>query len=87
MISESISEDITPQMKTLNKVIRILMHYKHFSSKKTAKLFFVAPIRPAAAGQNRLPAAYIHLSTNGKRRYVMTSGLRQYFAGYTFANL
>ena len=34
-----------------------------------------------------LPAAYIHLSTNEKRRYVMTSGLRQYIAGYTVANL
>ena len=33
-----------------------------------------------------LPAAYIHLSTNEKRCY-MTSGFRQYIAGYTVANL
>ena len=28
-----------------------------------------------------------NLSTNEKRRYVMTSGLWQYIAGYTVANL
>ena len=51
-------------------------------------MYFVAPIRPAtSAAENRLPAAYIHLSTNEKRSYVMTSGFRQYIAGYTVANL
>ena len=88
MISERISDNIPPQMKTLNMVISILMHYYIFFFKKTASLYFVAPIRSAAASCiNRLPAAYIHLSTNGKRRYVMTSGFRQYIAGYTCANL
>ena len=84
MISERISDDIPPQMKNLNMVIPILMHFEHFPFKKTVKIYFVAPIRPAAA---ILPAAYIHLSTNEKRRYVMTSGLRQYIVGYTVANL
>ena len=37
--------------------------------------------------QQSLPAAYIYLSTNEKWRYLMTSGLRQYIAGYTVANL
>ena len=59
-----------------------------FFLQKTAKMYFVVPIRPAAASCiKRLPAAYIHLSTNGKRRYVMTSGFRQFIAGYTVANL
>ena len=35
----------------------------------------------------RLPAAYIHLSTNEKRSYIMTSGFQQYIAGYTVTNL
>ena len=87
MISERISDDIPLQMKILNMVIPILMHYKHFPFKKTVKMYF-APIRPATpAAYNRLPAAYIHLSTNEKRRYVMTSGFRQYIAGHTVANL
>ena len=30
MISERISDDIPPQMKSLNTVIPILMHYDHF---------------------------------------------------------
>ena len=71
-------------MKNLNMVIPILMYYKHFSFNRTAKMYFVAHIRPAAAS---LLAAYIHLSTNEKQRYVMTSGLPQYTAGYTVANL
>ena len=81
VISERISDDIPPQMKILNMVIPILMHYQHFPFIKAVKMYFFAPIRPAT------PAAYIHLSTNEKRRYVMTSGFRQYIAGYTVANL
>ena len=51
-------------------------------------MYFVAPIRPAAASCiNPLATAYIHLSTNEKRRYAMTLGFRQYIAGYTVANL
>ena len=51
-------------------------------------MYFVAPIRPVTASCiNLLPAAYIHLSTNENRRYVMTSGWRQYIVGYTVANL
>ena len=49
MISERISDDIAPQMKILNMVIPILMHYLHFSFKKTVKMYFVAPIRPATS--------------------------------------
>ena len=87
MISNRIADDITPQMKILNMVIPILMHYQHFPFKKIKKMYCVALIRPAAASCiNSLPAAYIHLSTNGKQRYVMTSGFRQYIAGYTVAN-
>ena len=87
MISERISDDIPRQMKILNMVIPILMHYQHFPFKQTVKMYFVAPILPAAASCIKpLAAAYIHLSTNGKRLYVMTSGFRQYIAGYTVAN-
>ena len=71
MISERISGNIPPQMQILNMVITILMHYIYFPFKKTVKMYFVVPIhvRPAAAS---LPAAYIHLSTNEKRRYILT---------------
>ena len=48
MISERISDDIPPQMKILNMVIPILMYYYFFPFKKTVKMYFVAPIRPAA---------------------------------------
>ena len=84
MISERISDNIPPQMKILNMVIPILMHYLHFL-KKTVKMYFVAPTSSCI----KLIASciYIHLSTNEKRRYVMTSGLRHYIAGYTVANL
>ena len=42
-------------------------------------MYFVAPIRQAAASCIKPLASYIiHLSTNEKRRYVMTSGLRLY---------
>ena len=88
MISERISDDIPPQMNILNMVIPILMHYQHFPFKKTVKMYFVALIRPAAASCIKpLASSYIHLSTNEKRRYVMTPGFRQYIAGYTVANL
>ena len=43
MISECISYDIPPQMKILNMVIPILMHYYHFPFKKREKMFFVVP--------------------------------------------
>ena len=33
----------------LNMIIPILMHYEHFPFKKTVKIYFVAPIHPAAA--------------------------------------
>ena len=51
-------------------------------------MYFIAHLHPVAASCiNRLPAAYIHLSSNEKRRFVMTSDFRQYIAGYTIANL
>ena len=43
MISERISDDIPPQIKILNMVIPILMHYWHFPFKKTVTMYFVAP--------------------------------------------
>ena len=36
---------------------------------------------------NHFPAAYIHLSTNEKRRYIITSDFQQFIPGYTVANL
>ena len=42
-------------------------------------------LRQAAASCKK-PLAYIHLSTYEKRRYVMTSGLRQCIAEYNVAN-
>ena len=51
-------------------------------------MYFVAPIRPAAASCIKpLASCIIHLSTNEKRCNVMTSGFRQYIAGYSVANL
>ena len=49
MIYECISDDMSPQVKILNMVIPILMHYLHFPFKKTVKMYFVAPIRPATS--------------------------------------
>ena len=49
MIAERISDDIPPQMKILNMVIPILMHYYQFPFKKTVEMYFAAPIRPVAA--------------------------------------
>ena len=65
MISERISDDIPPQMKILNIVIPNSNALFTFSFKRTAKMYFIAPIRPAATSS---PAAYIHLSANEKRR-------------------
>ena len=45
-------------------------------------------LRPAATSCNiSSPAAYIHFSTNEKRRYVITSSLRQFITGNRVANL
>ena len=88
MISERISDEKPPKMKSLNMVIPILMHYKRFPFKKTVKMYFVAPIRPATASCIKPLASCIYsLVSNEKRRYVMTLGFRQYIAGYTVANL
>ena len=48
MISERISDDIPPQMKSLNMIIPILMHY-YFSLKKDSENVLVAHICPAVA--------------------------------------
>ena len=85
MIYERISD---AQMKILKTVIPILMLYLHVPFKNTDKMYFVAPIRPAAASCIKPLASCIYsLSTNEKRRNVMTSGFRKYMAGYTVANL
>ena len=47
MISERISDDIPPLMEILNMVIPIIMHYLHFPFKKTVKMYFIVPLRPA----------------------------------------
>ena len=64
MISERISDDIPPQMKILNMAIPILMHYYHFPFKETAKMYFVAPIRPAAASCIKSLASCIYSFVN-----------------------
>ena len=64
MISKRGVDDIPPQMKVLNIVIPILMHYQHFPFKKTVKIYFVAPIRPAAASCIKLLASGIYSLVN-----------------------
>ena len=61
MISERKSDNIPPQMKILNMVIPILVHYLHFLFKKTVKMYFVAPIRPAS--QLHKTACQLHIFT------------------------
>ena len=58
-----------------------------FLQKDSENVLCCAYVQRLPAALNRSPAAYIHLSTNEKRRYIMTSSLRQYIAGYTVANL
>ena len=41
MISERITDDIPPQIKIMNMVIPILMHYSHFPITKTVQMYFV----------------------------------------------
>ena len=55
--------------------------------KDSENVLFCAYMSSDSSCINRLPAAYIHLSTNEKRRYVMTSSFRQYIAEYTVTNL
>ena len=64
MVSEGISDDIPPQMKILNMVIPILMHYKHFPLKTTVKMYYVAHIRPAAASRIKPLASCIYSLVN-----------------------
>ena len=64
MISECISDDIPPQMKILNMVIHILLHYQKLPFKKTVKLYFVALIRPAAASCIKSLASCIYSLVN-----------------------
>ena len=64
MISERISDDIPPQMKILNMVIPILMHYQHFPFKKTRKMYSVALIHPAAASCIKPLASCIYSLVN-----------------------
>ena len=64
MISEHISNDIRPRMKILNMVIPILMHYYNFPFKKTAKMYFIAPFRPAAASCKKPLASCIYSLAN-----------------------
>ena len=64
MISERISDDIPPQIKILNMVIPILMHYQHFPFKKTVKMYFVALIRPAAVSCIKPLASCIYSLVN-----------------------
>ena len=63
MISERISNDIPPKMKILNMIIPILMHYSYFFLKKDStddKMYFVAPIHPAASRCIKLFASCIY---------------------------
>ena len=67
--------------------MKILNSYPHsnalltFSLQKDSENVLFAPIGPATqAAYNHLPAAYIHLSTNEKRRFIMTLAFRQYIS-------
>ena len=64
MISKRIADDITHQMKILNMVIPILMHYQHFPLKKIEKMYCVALIRPAAASCIKPLASCIYSLVN-----------------------
>ena len=64
MIIERISDEIPPQMKILNMVIPILMHYQHFPFKKNSEMYFVALIRPAAASCIKPLASCIYSLVN-----------------------
>ena len=50
-------------------------------------MYFVAPIRPAAASFIKPLASSIYLFTNEKQFYVIMSGFRQCIPGYIVANL
>ena len=87
MISERISDDIPPQMKILNMVIPILMLLTFFFQKDRENVLCCA--YTSSGCQLHKTACQLHIFSCQleKRRYVMTSGLRQYIAGYTVANL
>ena len=74
MISKRISDDIPPQMKILNMVIPILMHYQHFPFKNTVKMYFVTLICPAAASCIKPLASCIYSLVNQWK-----ATLRNYF--------
>ena len=61
-----------------NLVLRQGMYF----SKKTVKMNYDALTSRGC----QCPAAYNHLTTDEKRHYVMTSGLRQFIVGYAVAN-
>ena len=59
-----------------------------FYLQKDSKNFFGSPVRPADASCIKpLASCIFSLVNHEKRRYIMTSGSRQYIAGYTVANL
>ena len=82
-----ISNDIPPQMKKFEYGYRHSNALLNFYLQKTAKMYFIAPLCPAAASCIKPLASCIYSLANEKRRYVMTSGFQQYIAGYTVANL
>ena len=55
---------INIEIKILNMVIPILMHYKHFPFKKTVKMYFVVPIRQATASCIKPLASCIYSLVN-----------------------
>ena len=83
MISERISDDISPQMKNLNTVIP--MHSNAlltFSLQKDSEMYFVVPIRPAAASCIKPFASCIYLGDN----HIQNFHLGRYIRRYTSPN-
>ena len=89
MISERISDVIVPQMKFEhgNPHSNALLT---FSLQKDSENELSCAYKSSGCQLHKTACQLhisIHLSTNEQRRYVMTSGLRPYIAGFTIANL
>ena len=80
MISERIYDDILPQYGYAHSNALLTFSLQ----KDSENVLCCAYMSTNASSINRLPAAYIHLSTTC---YAMTSGFRQYILRYTVANL
>ena len=76
MISDCIYDDIPPQMKILNMVIPILMHFLTFTHRK--QIYFVQNVS--------FLSDVNHYVDQSLATLLLTSGFCRYIAGYTVAN-